>query len=172
VLSLVRLKVKVLGWRSTSLRRIASTCSLMPPSLRECGCRLSIWRGFCSTRWQSWIWRCFSGGYRADGHGWPAHDPAMTVALASHAYAVGERSTRRIERRWADAVAFRVVTGNLAPDYATIARFLVRHQVAPGAPFGLPLGLSRTGFRGDRVRWVPRISGGCEPAQPAPCVGR
>jgi transposase len=37
--------------------------------------------------------------YRADGHGRAADDPAMMVALLLYVYAVGERSSRRIERR-------------------------------------------------------------------------
>jgi transposase len=41
----------------------------------------------------------FYAGYRADGHGRAAHDPAMMVALLLYAYAIGERSSRRIERR-------------------------------------------------------------------------
>ena len=43
----------------------------------------------------------FYGAYRADGHSRAAHDPAMMVALLLYAYAIGERSSRRIERRWA-----------------------------------------------------------------------
>jgi transposase len=41
--------------------------------------------------------------YRADGHG--RADPAMMVALLLYAYAIGERSSRRIERRCAEDVA-------------------------------------------------------------------
>src|SRR5215218_3885051 len=41
----------------------------------------------------------FYGAYRHDGHGRAAHDPAMMVALLLYAYAIGERSSRRIERR-------------------------------------------------------------------------
>jgi transposase len=41
----------------------------------------------------------FLAAYRADGHGRAAHDPAMMVALIVYAYAIGERSSRRIERR-------------------------------------------------------------------------
>src|SRR5215208_3291304 len=40
----------------------------------------------------------FYAGYRADGHGRPAHDPAMMVALLVYAYARGQRSSRVIER--------------------------------------------------------------------------
>jgi transposase len=66
--------------------------------------------------------------YRDDGHGRPAHDPAMMVALVLYAYAVGARSSRVIERRCREDVAFRVLAANRAPDHATIARFLGRHQ--------------------------------------------
>jgi transposase len=83
----------------------------------------------------------FYAAYRADGRGRPAHDPAMMVALVLYAYAVGERSTRRIERRCREDVAFRVVAANLAPDHATIARFVVRHQDALAGLFSQVLAL-------------------------------
>ena len=59
--------------------------------------------------------------------GVPAHDPAMMVALLLYAYAVGERSSRQIERRCVEDVAFRVIAANRAPDHTTIARFRQRH---------------------------------------------
>ena len=65
----------------------------------------------------------FYAAYRADGRGRAAHDPAMMVALLLYAYAIGERSSRRIERRCVEDVAFRVIAANQAPDHATIARF-------------------------------------------------
>jgi transposase len=68
------------------------------------------------------------GYYRQDGHGRPAHDPAMMVALVLYAYAIGVTSSRAIERRCVEDVAFRVITANRQPDHATIARFLVRHR--------------------------------------------
>jgi transposase len=70
------------------------------------------------------------GSYRADGHGRAAHDPGMMVALLVYAYAVGERSSRQIERRCMEDVAFRVIAGNRQPDHTTIARFRVRHERA------------------------------------------
>ena len=70
------------------------------------------------------------GYYRQDGHGRPAHDPAMMVALVLYSYAVGVTSSRAIERRCVDDVASRVITANRRPDHATIARFLVRHRDA------------------------------------------
>jgi transposase len=67
------------------------------------------------------------GEYRADGSGRAAHEPRMMVALLLYAYAVGERSSRRIERRCAEDVAFRVIAANRAADHTTIARFRARH---------------------------------------------
>jgi transposase len=78
----------------------------------------------------------FFAAYRADGHGRAAHDPAMMVALLLYAYAVGERSSRAVERRCLEDVAFRVITANQAPDHATVARFRVRHQEALAGLFG------------------------------------
>ena len=69
----------------------------------------------------------FYGEYREDGSGRPAHDPAMMVALLLYAYAVGERSSRQIERRCVEDVAFRVIAANRAPDHTTISRFRQRH---------------------------------------------
>src|SRR5918999_3566550 len=69
----------------------------------------------------------FYDEYRADGSGRPAHDPGMMVALLLYAYAVGERSSRRIERRCVEDVAFRVIAANRAPDHTTISRFRKRH---------------------------------------------
>ena len=47
--------------------------------------------------------------YRADGHGRPAYDPAVMVALLLYAYCSGVRSSRVIERRCVEDVAFRVL---------------------------------------------------------------
>ena len=82
-----------------------------------------------------------------NGHGRAAHDPAMMVALFVYAYAIGVRSSRAIERRCHDDVAFRVITANHAPDHATIARFRVRHEAAIAGLFGEVLGLcARSGL--------------------------
>ena len=83
----------------------------------------------------------FYAGYRADGHGRAAHDPAMMVALLLYYYAIGERSSRRIERRCVEDVAVRVICANRAPDHTTIARFRQRHERALGELFGEVLAL-------------------------------
>ena len=83
----------------------------------------------------------FYAAYRADGHGAAAHEPKMMVTLLAYAYCVGERSSRGIERRCREDVAFRVICANQVPDHATVARFRVRHQEALADLFGGVLGL-------------------------------
>ena len=72
----------------------------------------------------------FYGVYRADGHGRPAYEPKMMVALTLYAYARGNRSSRWIERACVEDVVYRVVAANRAPDHSTIAEFRKRHQDA------------------------------------------
>jgi transposase len=119
---------------------------LLPPSLRE-------WLPQDHLAWfvldavAEMDLTAFYASYRDDGWGRAAHDPAMMVALFVYAYAIGERSSRRIERRCRDDVAFRVITANCAPDHATIARFRVRHEAAIAELFGEVLALcSRSGL--------------------------
>ncbi len=83
----------------------------------------------------------FYARYRADGHGRPAYDPAVLVAVLLYAYAIGERSARKIEQRCVEDVAFRVLAGNLAPDHVTICRFRSEHQDALAGLFGQVLTL-------------------------------
>src|SRR5919198_1271257 len=107
---------------------------LMPPSVRE-------WLPAGHLAWylldvvERFDLDAFYGEYRADGSGRPAHDPRMMVALLLYAYAVGERSSRVIERRCAEDVAFRVIAANRAPDHSTISRFRKRHAQRLGDLF-------------------------------------
>ena len=48
----------------------------------------------------------------------------------------GLRSSRAIERHCRQDVAYRVITGNVVPDHATIARFVARHEQALAELFG------------------------------------
>jgi transposase len=72
----------------------------------------------------------FYAAYRADGHGRAAYEPLMMVTLVLYSCATGVRSSRRIEGHCRQDVAYRVITGDLVPDHATIARFIVRHERA------------------------------------------
>jgi transposase len=125
---------------------------LLPPSLRE-------WLSEDHLAWfvldavDEIDLSAFCGAYREDGWGRAAFEPAMMVALLLYGYAVGERSSRAIERRCREDVAFRVITGNRIPDHATIARFRVRHEQALAATFTQVLALcGRPGWRPDDAR--------------------
>ncbi len=115
---------------------------LMPPSLRE-------WVPDDHLVWTvldavgEMDLGAFYGDYRADGHGRPAYEPSMMVALLLYAYARGNRSSRAIERALVEDVAYRVVAANLVPDHSTIAEFRVRHEAALAELFTGVLGLCR-----------------------------
>src|ERR671916_1333986 len=78
----------------------------------------------------------FYDAYRLDGHGRPAHEPAMMVALLLYGYAKRQRSSRVIERACVEDIAYRVIAANEAPDHTTIARFRQRHEAALAGLFG------------------------------------
>ena len=108
---------------------------LLPPSLRE-------WLSDGHLAWfvidavAQFDLTAFYSAYRLDGQGRAAHEPSMMVALLLYSYAVGERSSRRIERGCVEDVATRVICANRAPDHTTIARFRQRHEAALAELFG------------------------------------
>jgi transposase len=113
---------------------------LLPPSLRE-------WLPEGHLAWfvidavAALDLRPFYAVYRDNGQGRAAHDPAMMVALLLYSYALGERSSRRIERRCVEDVATRVICANQRPDHTTIARFRQRHETPLAELFGEVLAL-------------------------------
>jgi transposase len=85
----------------------------------------------------------FYGSYRADGWGRAAFEPSMMVSLLLYSYARGERSSRGIERKCVEDVAYRVIAAQQKPDHATIARFRARHEDALAELFSSVLGLCK-----------------------------
>jgi transposase len=85
----------------------------------------------------------FYGSYRMDGWGRAAFEPSMMVSLLFCAYASGERSSRGIERKCVEDVAYRVIAAKQKPDHATIARFRARHEDALAELFSSVLGLCK-----------------------------
>jgi hypothetical protein len=63
------------------------------------------------------------------------------VALLLYSYALGQRSSRAIERRCHEDVPTRVICANQTPDHTTIARFRARHQEALAKTFSQVLAL-------------------------------
>jgi transposase len=77
----------------------------------------------------------FYQSLRGDGRGGASYDPEVMLGILLYSYCVGERSSRRIEQRLCDDVAFRVIAANQAPDHATLARFRRRHRDAIAGVF-------------------------------------
>jgi transposase len=115
---------------------------LMPPSLRDwvSGDHL-VWTMLEAV--EEMDLADFYADYRADGHGRPAYDPKMMVALLLYAYARGNRSSRGIERECQEDVAYRVICANHVPDHSTIAEFRRRHETALAELFTSVLSLCR-----------------------------
>lgn len=59
--------------------------------------------------------------------GYPPYDPRLMVRLLIYGYTTGVRSSRAMERRCVDDVAFRFLAADQAPDFRSIARFRRRH---------------------------------------------
>jgi transposase len=68
--------------------------------------------------------------HRDDGHGHPAYDPKTLLGVLLSGYCIGVRSSRQLERRCQEDIAFRVLAANQSPDHVTIARFRARHEQA------------------------------------------
>jgi transposase len=73
--------------------------------------------------------------YEGEERGHPAHDPRMMVALVLYAYCVGVPSSRKIEKRTHEDVAFRVIAGNTHPDHTRISEFRRIHLEGLAALF-------------------------------------
>jgi len=65
-----------------------------------------------------------------DGRGQAAYAPEMMVRLLLYGYANGVYSSRKIEKRTYEDLAFRFLSGDQHPDHATLADFRKRHLEA------------------------------------------
>ncbi|MGH8322893.1 MAG: IS1182 family transposase [Steroidobacteraceae bacterium] len=63
------------------------------------------------------------GHYERELRGFPPHHPRMMVTLLLYAYCVGVPSSRKIEKRTQEDVAFRVLCANTHPDHKCISEF-------------------------------------------------
>src|SRR4029077_13531194 len=74
---------------------------------------------------------------------YPPYHPLMLTKVLLYAYCVGVFSSRRIQRRLAEDVAFRVLAAGNEPDFRTIADFRKRHLPVLQGFFEQVLGLAR-----------------------------
>ena len=73
--------------------------------------------------------------YERERRGFPPHDPRMMTALLLYAYCVGVPSSRKIETRTHEDIAFRVLARNTHPDHTCISEFRRIHLDALAALF-------------------------------------
>jgi transposase len=81
--------------------------------------------------------------YEAEDRGYPPYHPVMLTKVLVYAYCVGVFSSRRIQRRLVEDVAFRVLAAGNDPDFRTIADFRQRHLPALRGFFEQVLHLAR-----------------------------
>lgn len=62
-----------------------------------------------------------------DKRGYPPYDPRLMLRLLIYGYTTDVRSSRAIELRCADDIAFRYLAADQAPDFRSISRFRRRH---------------------------------------------
>src|SRR3990167_1534129 len=68
--------------------------------------------------------------YEEEERGYPPYHPVMLTKVLVYAYCVGVFSSRRIQRRLLEDIAFRVLAAGNEPDFRTIADFRKRHLAA------------------------------------------
>ncbi|WP_279571378.1 SDR family oxidoreductase [Streptomyces sp. 8K308] len=76
--------------------------------------------------------------------GFPPYGPRLMVRLLTYGYTTGVRSSRAIERKCTDDVAFRYLAAGAGPDYRSISRFQARHLDALAGIFTQPLHLAQS----------------------------
>ena len=115
---------------------------LLPPSLRE-------WLPedhlafFVSDLIDHLDLLAITSGYEDEDRGYPPYHPVMLTKVVVYAYCVGVFSSRRIQRRLVEDVAFRVLAAGNQPDFRTIADFRKRHLTALRGFFEQVLHLAR-----------------------------
>ena len=81
--------------------------------------------------------------YEEEERGYPPYHPVMLTKVLVYAYCVGVFSSRKIQRRLVEDIAFRVLAAGNAPDFRTIADFRKTHLTALRGFFEQVLGLAR-----------------------------
>src|SRR4029077_10155311 len=84
----------------------------------------------------------FEQAYSEEGH--PAYHPALLLKVWLYAYALGVTSSRRLEQRIREDLAFRYLAGGAQPDYWALNEFRKRHGRALNDGFTQVVELARS----------------------------
>lgn len=86
--------------------------------------------------------REFAAGYSEEGH--PACHPVLLLKVWLYAYALGMTSSRRLEQRIREDLAFRYLAGGAQPDFWALNEFRKRHGRALNDVFTQVVELARS----------------------------
>ena len=86
--------------------------------------------------------REFEQGYSEEGH--PAYHPALQLKVWLYAYALGVTSSRRLEQRIREDLAFRYLAAGAQPDFWALNEFRKRHGRAINDVFTQVVELARS----------------------------
>src|SRR3989441_12978277 len=95
---------------------------LLPPSLREWLPEDHL-AHFVSDLVDHLDLSAITAVYEDEERGYPPYHPVMLTKVLGYAYCVGVFSSRRIQRRLVEDVAFRVLAPGDMPELTTLARF-------------------------------------------------
>jgi transposase len=84
----------------------------------------------------------FVASFSEEGH--PAYHPALLLKVWLYAYALGMTSSRRLEERIREDLAFRYLAGGAQPDYWALNEFRKRHRSALNDVFTQVVELARS----------------------------
>jgi transposase len=116
---------------------------LMAPSLQEWLPENHLARFIGDVTEQLDLAKIYSAYGRRDGRGQVGYHPVLLTRLLLYGYAVGVASSRGIERKTYDDVAFRYLAADQHPDHDTIAAFRQQHLEALAGLFTQALQLCR-----------------------------
>ena len=129
--------------------------SLLPPTVREVlgGDHLCF---FLSRMVKKLDLSAFEQAYSEEGQ--PGYHPALLVAVWLYATALGVTSSRRLEQRVREDLAFRDLAGGAQPDHWTLNEFRRRHRRAINDLFTQVLEVARDAGLGRLGTWrlIPR----------------
>ena len=114
---------------------------LLPPSVREVLSEKHLCF-FVSRAVEQLDLSTFERAYGDEGH--PAYHPALMLKVWLYAYALGVTSSRRLEQRVREDLAFRYLAGGAQPDFWALNEFRKRHGRAVNDAFTQIVELARS----------------------------
>ena len=103
---------------------------LFPPSLHDWLPEGHLARFLVDVVWALDLSAIYASYEEKDGRGQSAYAPAMMVRVLLYGYATGVYSSRKMEAKTYDDVAFRHLSADAHPDHDTLAEFRKRHLAA------------------------------------------